>query len=267
VHDPNNNAIPEILQPPGSRRTMIPLQALTAVVLSSLFLQWLRPTWSGYVRDLVAGLSCVVLHLRKPANLSLSFAIAYVVWNLVPGSLGSLNLPSYATFKRNTVFVQPKDESDECKVCYDTAHALAQLPCGHRFCEGCLQLMNEHFHTACPMCRRPLFSSYDRTVLAVMKASVACGTVNSVLHLLVCMHEVRSAQCYSAVFSLGFSCAIGRYLWHVGVLVRAFGENWWRGGATTMGLTPVSVRAACLALGSGVFLLCQTLWTSRAILN
>ena len=246
---------------------MKPLQALTAVVLCSLPLQYPHSVRSAYISDLIAVLSCLLLSLRKPATLSLSLAIAYVVWTLVPGSLSSLNLPSYAKFKRNTVFVHPKDESDECKVCYDTAHALAQLPCGHRFCEGCLQLMNEHFHTACPMCRRPLFSSYDRTVLAVMKASVACGAVNAALHLLVCVHELRSAQYYSAIFSLGFSCAIGRYLWHVGVLVRAFGENWWRGGATTMGTTPVSVRAVCLALGSGVFLLCQTLWTSKAVLG
>jgi hypothetical protein len=244
---------------------MIPLQALTAGVLCSLFLQWPRATWSGYVRDLVAGLSCLALNLRKPATLSLSLAIAYVVWTFVPGSLSSLNLPSYAKFRRTTVFVEPKDESDECRVCYDTAHALAQLPCGHRFCEGCLQLMNEHFHTACPMCRRPLFSSYDRTVFVMFKASVTCGAVNAILHLLMCIHEVRSAQYYAAVFSFGFSCLISRYLWHIGVLVRAFGENWWRGGATAMGMTPVSVRAACLGLGSGVFLLCQTLWTSRAV--
>jgi hypothetical protein len=248
--------------------SMEPLQAITAGVLCSLSLQYPRPVRSDYIRDLIAILTCLALHLRKPATLSLSLSIAYVVWTLLPGSFNSLTLPSYATFKRTTTLIQPNnDASDptECAVCWDTAHALVRLPCNHYCCPGCLQLMNEHFHTACPMCRRPLFSSHDRAIFTTTKVSVTCGAVNAILHLLTCMHEVRSGQFYSAAFSLAFSCAIARYLWHIRVLVQAFGENWWRGGATTTsGLTTMSLQRAGLALVTGVGLLCQTLWTSRA---
>jgi ABC-type nickel/cobalt efflux system permease component RcnA len=244
---------------------MEPIQALTAGVLCSLLLQYPRPTLSAYIPDLIAILSCLLLHLREPTTLSLSLAIAYAAWTFLPGSFASLNLPSYTTFKRNTTFIQPKNDSDECKVCWDTAHALAQLPCGHHVCEGCLDLMNEHFQTACPMCRRPLFSSYDRAVFVLTKGSAACGAVNTILHLLVCVHEVRSAKYYSAMFSLGFSCMIGRHLWMYWTLIQHFGENWWRGSPATKGESAVSLRAAGLALVTGIVLLCSTLCTSRAI--
>jgi hypothetical protein len=245
---------------------MIPLQALTAGVLGSLLLQWPRPVWSDYVRDIIAGLSCLALHLRNSPAVALSLSIAYAVWNLLPGTFASLDLPNYATFMRTTTLVQPKDgESDECKVCWDTSHPLAQLPCGHHCCEGCLQLMNEHFQTACPMCRRPLFSAYDRAIFVVTKASVACGAVNTVLHLLVCVHEARSAQPYGAALAFGISCALGRYLWVWSIIVQEFGADWWRGAPKTVGLNAMSLRSAGLALVTGIFLLCQTLWTNRAI--
>lgn len=248
---------------------MEPSQTLTACVLCSLCFKWPRPAWSGYVRDLVAVLSCLFPHIRKSAAVSLGLSIAYVAWTLLPGSFASLNLPGYAAFMRSTTLDQPKDddESDECKVCWDTAHALAQLPCGHHCCQGCLQLMNEHFQTACPVCRRPLFSSYDRAIFIVTKASVASGAVNTALHFLTCVHEVRSAKYYSALFSLGFSCMIGRYLWNYWILVREFGENWWHGAPATVGLTATSLRAACFALVTGLALLCSTLGTSRPVFS
>lgn len=244
---------------------MEPLQALTAAVLCGLPLQYPRPVRSAYIRDFVAALSCLLLHLRKPATLSLSFAIAYVVWTLVPGSFSSLTLPSYATFKRATSFVEPKDESDECKVCWDTAHLLAQLPCGHHVCEGCLELMNEHFQTACPTCRRPLFCVHDRAVFVLTKASATCGAVNIVLHFLVGVYELRSAAYYHAIFSIGFSYAIGRYhLWLYWILISEYGENWWRGSpAATRGESAISLQRAGLASVTGIVLLFQTLWTSR----
>jgi hypothetical protein len=243
------------------------LQALTAAVLCSLSLQYPRPVRSAYIPDLITILSCLLLHLRKPTSLSLSLAIAYAAWTFLPGSFASLNLPNYSTFKRTTPFIQPKDASDECKVCWDTAHALARLPCGHHVCSGCLDLMNSHFQTACPICRRALFSSNDRACFVLTKAAVACGAVNTTLHLLVCAYEVRTGQNLNAMLSFGFSCMIGRYLWMYGVLIRKFGENWWRGSPGRVGSTTWSVQAAGLALVTGVGLLCSTLWTSRRIFS
>lgn len=246
---------------------MLPLQALTAAVLCSLSLQYPRPVASAYIPDLIAILSSYLLHLlTKPPTLPLTLALAYAAWTFLPGSFASLNLPSYATFKRTTTFITPKEdasESDECRVCWDTAHALAQLPCGHRVCEGCLDLMNEHCQTACPICRLPLFASSDAACFVLTKASVAVGVVNTTLHVLVCVHEVRSGHNLGAMLSFGFSCMIGRYLWLCGILIREFGENWWRGSPATVGSSTRSVKAACLALVTGIGLLCSTLWTSR----
>jgi hypothetical protein len=246
---------------------MEPMQAFTAAVLCSLLLQYPRPAFSNYIPDLTAILSCLLLHLRKPTTLSLSLAIAYATWTFLPGSFASLNLPNYATFKRTTTFIQPKDDSDECKVCWDTAHALAQLPCRHHVCEGCLDLMNSHFQTACPICRAPLFCSNDRACFVLTKAAVACGAVNTTLHLLVCVYEVRSGPNLSAMLSFGFSCMIGRYLRMYWVLIRNFGEDWWRGSPATVGSSTWSVQAAGLALVTGIGLLCSTLWTSRRIFS
>ena len=259
---------------------MNPLQVLTAGVLFSLLLlQRPRPVfWPSIVRDSMAGLSCMALHRHNYATASLSIALAYAVWILLPGSFSSLDLPSYTTFMRTTTLIQPKEEEEEeeedesssqeeCKVCWDTAHALAQLPCGHHVCQGCLQLMNEHLQTACPVCRRPLFGAHDAGVFVTAKASVACAAVNALLHFLVGLHELRGAQYYGAVLSFGFSCAIARYLWFVGVLVREFGGDWWRGAPATVGLTAMSLRAAGFALVTGVVLLCQTLWTTRGMFS
>lgn len=252
---------------------MEPLQVLTAGVLCTLLFQRPLPVWSSFARDFIASLTCLFLHRYSYATASLSLAVAYVVWTLLlPGSFASLHLPSYATFMRTTTLIQIQSKEDEdessqqeCKVCWDTAHALAQLPCGHHCCQGCLNLMNEHLQTACPVCRRPLFSAYDRSIFVTTKAGVACAAVNCFLHFLMGVHELRGAQYYSAVLSFGFACAIGRYLWFVGVLVREFGENWWRGAPATVGLTAMSLRAAGIALATGVVLLCQTLWTTRAM--
>ena len=118
---------------------------------------------------------------------------------LLPGSLNCLNLPTYDQFERSVTTVQHAGE--ECKVCWDTAHPLARLTCGHLYCLG-----NKYFQTACPTCRTPLFSTNDRIILAVSKVSVACASVNTVLHVLMYIHELRTAHYFGALFSLIFSC-------------------------------------------------------------
>ena len=241
------------------------LQAITFATLCSLPLRWSGSASKSLVRDLVACLACLVLHFYRLPSLSLSFAIAYAAWILLPGSIDSLNLPKFAQFMQSVTIAQHADE--ECKVCWDTAHPLARLPCGHLCCTSCLQLMNKHFQTACPMCRTPLFSANDRAILVVTKASVACASVNTVSHFLMCIHELQTAHYFSALFSLSFSCSLGWYIWATYILVEAFGDNWWRGTAGTVGPDPMTLRSACVALGTGVVLLCQTLWTTRAISN
>lgn len=240
------------------------VQALPFAALCSLSLRWSRPASEALVRDFIASLSCLFLHICELPSLSLSFAIAYSVWMLLPGSLNPFNLPKYAQFMQSVTIAQHADE--ERKVCWDTAHPLAQSPpCGHFCCIGCLKLMNKHFQTACPMCRTPLFSMNDRVILAVTKASVACASVNTVLRVLICIHELQTAHYLGALFSLSFSCGLGWYVSATYILVEAFGDNWWRGTAGTVGPDPMTLQSACIVLGTSCFLLCQTLWTTGAI--
>lgn len=240
-------------------------QALTFATLCGLPLRWSRLPLKDVLRDIMACFSCLILHVYQLPSLSLSLAIAYGVWMLLPGSIESLNLPGFAKFMQSVTLVQSEDDAEECKVCWDTAHKLAQLPCGHPCCEGCLELMNKHFQTACPMCRRPLFSVNDRIILAVTKASVACASVNIVLHFLMSIHELQAAHYYGAFLSFSFSCGLSWYVWAARALVKAYGDNWWRGTVGTVGMDAMTLPSACFALITGLFLLCSTLWSTRAI--
>ncbi|KAF2725495.1 hypothetical protein K431DRAFT_196219, partial [Polychaeton citri CBS 116435] len=97
-------------------------------------------------------LACLAWHRSKQPLLPLSLAVGYTVWTSLPESFKSLNLPSHSVFMHRLQLVQPRNELDECKICWDSTHRLAEFSCGHRYCEHCLQLMGEHLQTTCPMC-------------------------------------------------------------------------------------------------------------------
>jgi RNA polymerase subunit RPABC4/transcription elongation factor Spt4 len=159
---------------------MLPLQTLTLVVLCGLPLQWSHRTWSEVLKDLLACVLCLCGHFtRMLPRLLFSLAIAYVAWVSTPESFSSLTLPRHSKFMR-TLFFPPGEEleePEESKVCWDDNNRLAHMPCGHRFCESCLQLMGEQFQTACPMCRVPLFSRHDRMMFIVSKSALAISAI------------------------------------------------------------------------------------------
>ena len=107
---------------------------------------------------------------------------------------------------QSVTITQHPDE--ECKVCWDTDHPLARSSCGHLCCVGCLELMNKHFQTACPIYRTPLFGTNDRLILVVTKVSVACGSVNTVLHFLMCIRKLRMVHLIGALLYFNLSCAL-----------------------------------------------------------
>jgi hypothetical protein len=105
-----------------------------------------------------------------------------------------------------------------------------------------------------------LSSLWDRWIDQAGDKATVCSS-----GCLVGVHELRMAQFYGAVLALGISCGIGHYLWRYWVLIQAYGENWWRGSpAATRGESAISLRLAGLASVTGIVLLFQTLWTSRA---
>ena len=245
---------------------MLPLQTLTLVALCGLPPQWLHRTWPEVSRDLVASVLCFSGHFTgMPPRLPLSLAIAYVVWVSTPGSFSSLTLPRHSEFMRNLVF-PPTEKPEDCKVCWDEKR-LAQVPCGHRFCKSCLQLIGERFQTACPICRTPLFSRYDRMMFMVSKGAVAIASVNLAIYSLRLVRELQASKYALAIVSLGSMSPMVFYLVFAFYQCRQKGEDWWRDSADPKKPSQPNqgqLKAAAFALGTGLFIFVQTLWIASS---
>lgn len=211
---------------------MLPLQTLTLHVLCGLPLQWPYKRWPAIPRDLLASLLCIYGHslTGTPPRLPFSLAVAYVVWVSTPGSFRSLTLPRHSEFMCNLT-LPPNEEPEECKVCWDDVR-LARMPCGHRFCKRCLQLMGEQFQTACPMCRVPLFSRHDRAMFIVSKSAVAISALNLAIYApLKVLREVQAGKYALVVISLCSTLPMIFHLLFTTYQCRKKGENWWRDSA------------------------------------
>jgi hypothetical protein len=243
---------------------VLPLQTLTLIVLCGLPLQWPHRTWSDVSKDLLACVLCLCGHFTgAPPRLPFSLAIAYVVWVSTPGSFSSLVLPRHSEFMRTLAF-PPGGEPEECKVCWDDENRLAQMPCGHRFCESCLELIGERFQTACPMCRVPLFSRYDRMMFVVSKSAVAISAVNLAIYSLRLVRELQAGRFVQATVSFGSMFPMVFYLSFTIYQCRKKGENWWRDSATPTEPTRGQLQSASFALGTGLFVFFQKLWVTRS---
>lgn len=215
--------------------------------------------------DLTVCLACLLWRQPNLPLLLPSVAVAYTVWTTLPGSFGATNLPSHSKFMRQLNIVKSDGKQDECGVCWDDAQNLAELPCCHFCCRRCLQLMGDRLQTACPFCRRPLFSSYDRLMFVLSKTSVVCTTLNALLSLAQIIFQIQRARYLDTdtLLPLAALCTLGGYLVFTRFLIRHFGENWWRGSPATLGSTTWSVQVACFSCFSGIFLLWQTFWNTN----
>jgi hypothetical protein len=160
-------------------------------------------TWRRQITwDIVACSTCLALQYHLPQTREvwiLCLALGHATWNLLPGSFTSLDMPTHSTFMRT---VKMQDEQADCIVCWDTDF-LAQLPCGHVICKPCLQLMGKHFQTACPMCRRPLFSALDWPVLGAMKSAVTSLAITIPLCFLDAIQEISGRHYRNAAVWMG----------------------------------------------------------------
>lgn len=246
---------------------MLPAKTLTLAVLCMLPLRWPHRTWSQVSKDFLAFPLCLCLHLTgMPPILPLSAAIAYVVWVSLPGSFSSLTLPRHSEFMRTLVF-PPGEEPDECNVCWDNENRLAQLPCWHRCCEGCLRLMGQLSQTACPTCRAPLFSKRDRIMFVMSKGSVAVAVVNIAVYSLRLLLNLQAGNFLNAGICFGSMCPMAWYLRAMIGFCRERGESWWRdAAAATKEPASFELKMASFAFGTGVFLFFQTVWITRGSL-
>lgn len=241
--------------------------AFTVAAMTALAVQWRVRPWLQRISDLTVCLACI--SWRQP-NLPLllpSFAVAYTVWTSLPGSLSTMNLPSHSKFMRQLEVVKAAGEQDACGVCWDDGQELAKLPCNHLCCRRCLQSMGAHFQTACPFCRRPLFSNYDRLVFVFSKGSVTCTTLNTLLSLAQVVFQIRHAHYLDAdtLLPLATMCTLGGYLAFSGALIRRHERNWWRLTPGAIGRSTMSLNASGFACLTGTFLLWQTFWKTNKL--
>ena len=227
------------------------MQIVSIIAFSILASQWHNKTWRHRAYDLIACVPCLILaRLQKPL-LSLAYAIFYTTWTILPGELASIpDLPSHTTFMRSLVLVKAEDESEEeCKICWDDHKELAQLPCKHKYCRPCLQRMGDALQTACPLCRRPLFSSYDRLVYLANKGSVVFAAINATLLVFIAIVEILRAEYFNVCMTFIMIFVNIGYLWLIRTLIVAHGDNWWRGAPSSAGQLALS----CFSCAGGLF--------------
>lgn len=231
-------------------------------ILSISLLRWPRQDWSQRFVHLAIWVVCLVLHQLGLPLLSFTFAVGFIVWTWLPGSLKSLNLPDHSQFMRSLGTLPPGDdgEHEECMICWDTKHPLAELSCKHKLCKGCLQLMGQHYQTACPLCHEALFSIHDRKIFAITKTSVALAVVNWTLYILSATKNIQLGEfgmASVAAFVL-FSNAV--HFWTVSLSIRSSGDSWWRGTPSKEGM---QLRYISINLAMNVFNLALTLWNMK----
>jgi hypothetical protein len=243
------------------------IPTITLGILSLNLLQWQYKSGTHRIGDILAYVTCLILHNLSPPLLSLCLAIAYTTWVSLPGSFTSLALPSHEQFLKQTTFQAPPHTEEEiCIVCWDEEALLGKLPCKHTVCKNCLEAMGSALQTACPMCKHPLFSLHDRLVFCISKAHVSIQAVTSTLHLLVLYDEVQHYRYFNIAITLAFITFLGWILVKgYDPLIKSGGENWWRLRASCKGGMGRAMRSAGLAFVMSATVLCHTLYRNRGL--
>ena len=241
---------------------LLPYVQALMFAMCLLFVFWRGRSSQQRIGDLNVWAACLTLRYWDKSLWALILAIGYTAFTCIPGSFPSGNLPSHATFMRGLKLVEAKDDGEECRICLDDEQRLAKLPCGHRFCIGCLELMGKTLQTACPYCRRPLFGRYDRLVYIATKGATTILVINPILLSLQGIDDARKHHYINASTSLASLCMSGYWLTQVGYLCLQTGEFWWR-GLPDVGLDKTAVLSGCCACVSGVTAMWQLLWAIK----
>lgn len=258
------------MQNNSSGADLVPyIHALTVLALSCLFVFWHRRPLKQRFIDLVICFSCSGLHHAKfqLPLLSLALAISYTLFTCSPGNFASLTLQTYPDFKRGLPIV-PTITNDsgemveeDCPVCYDSNQIIAQLPCNHRCCISCLDLMAKRLYTMCPQCRTPLFAVYDHWIYVLYKGAMASLGTCLTLCAVVGVHFFRNGAWGNtyALLYLGSVFPMGYFFqWYCDIM-RLFGDDWWRGRGNNSGRFSDVVVAAC-ECGAGMWFIGQTVF-------
>lgn len=251
--------------PPGA--ALVPyMQTLTVLVLSTALLFWPTRTWTHRLIDVNAALVCLTLNYMQQPLLALGLAVTYTLCTCIPGSWSSLNLPEFSEFKRNLEILQPEEDDEpaaDCMVCYDNEHPLAKLPCDHKCCTACLDLLAAGYQTTCPACRRPLFSASDELIYALNRGLVSTMAANIVLLFFVSVQDIRDKDYMGLAVRMGSVGVLAPFLWFYGNLMWRHGDDWWRQIFTAAKMTSWDFKVAGCSTAAWIFASSSILWTTR----
>lgn len=249
---------------PDSLEPLVPyMVATTYAFLCLLLLQLGRKPRPYYAVDLATSLACVTLQHFKQPLLSFHLAIGYTVWNLAPGSLGTIELPTHKDFLRNLKIKEPADPPTECVICWDDDQTIAELPCGHQFCLPCIKLMpeSENFQTTCPTCRKPLFNIAERFQTIGRKGNYTCFVLNFARAVFQFAHEMMrprydmAALAFAQIcFLLAFPAYLIYKVWAAGAL-----DGWWTDKPTAKSWN--DLRTSATVVIASVILICTNFWS------
>lgn len=240
------------------------IPTITLGIIALNLLQWHYKPWSSRLGDILSYISCLTLHNTTHPWLSLTLAISYTIWQALPGSFASLNLPSHEKFMRSLSPHENAEKEQDCMICWDDEKPLAILPCKHMACVSCLRLMGENLQTACPLCRTPLFSQYDMVMLAFSKATVCVTTLNILANVVLLAHFLQHGEWFQASLVLCFLGFVGWMGVKLPAAARAWGINWWRPSPQKVSL---SLRTKAISFSLSLFTLVQTVWSNKKAFN
>lgn len=174
--------------------------------------------------------TCTILHYHSQPTLSMGLAMGYLAWISLPNNPdGMEDLPNHADFIRSLQILSPaqQDPPEECIICWDSSHPIALLPCNHRGCTRCLRAMGPS-QTACPVCRKPLFSNADDWIMLMLsKTSSSVAAVNvtlSVFEVLQRVYTLQYGKACMSIAALGWYCWLGQNVFYA----VSSDSNWWR---------------------------------------
>ncbi|KAK4539272.1 hypothetical protein LTR36_000826 [Oleoguttula mirabilis] len=222
------------------------LIALTFTVLACALLQWPRKRWLPRLADVNTFLFCAALSWQQRPHLALlaaNLAVGHVIWTSLPGSslvVAEHLLPTHKEFMHSLVTTtsalvdgeEGEEEKMACMVCWCGENPLADLPCGHQACTGCLQSMGSHQRQiGCPLCRQPLFRGDERLAFHLRKGRVVSVAINAVLSSVTIAYRLRRGESWRAFISvlMLLLSVVSTWLGFPLKQLQGSGGNWWRG--------------------------------------
>ena len=124
--------------------------------------------------------------------------------------------------------------------------------------------MGQALQTACPLCKHPLFSIHDKTLLFINKATLSIQSITVMLHFLIFWDVIQHLRYWNIVVETSLMGFLGWLLFNVYLpLIEQGGQDWWRLSAGYKGGVGRGIGVIATSLVCGVVVLVQTVYSNR----